>query len=105
RALKNFTAGRTGAWREVWPLIADYEDGFLRALIDLAPDLVHVHDRHPLPAAAAYDRYRAARGLPPVPWVYDAHEWLPGQMMPGPVDQRIAWKAAEAELIHEADAV
>lgn len=105
RALKNFAAGRTGAWREVWPLIADYEDGFLRALIDLAPDLVHVHDRHPLPAAAAYDRYRAARGLSPVPWVYDAHEWLPGQMMPGPVEQRIAWKAAEAELIHEADAV
>jgi len=103
--MKNFAAGRTGAWREVWPLIADYEDAFLRALIDLDPDLVHVHDRHPLPAAAAYGRYLAARGRPAVPWVYDAHEWLPGQMMPGPVDQRIAWKAAEAELIHQADAV
>ncbi|WP_298713210.1 glycosyltransferase family 4 protein [uncultured Micrococcus sp.] len=105
RAAKNFEAGRSGAWRSVWPMIADYEDGFLRALIDLEPDLIHAHDRHPLPAAAAYARYRRAHGLPHVPWVYDAHEWLPGQMMPGPVDQRIGWKAAEAELIHEADAV
>ncbi|MFB1427809.1 glycosyltransferase [Micrococcus endophyticus] len=105
RAVANFEAARTGHWREVWPMIADYEDAFLRALIDLDPDVVHVHDRHPLPAAAAYDRYRAAHGLDPVPWVYDAHEWVPGQMMAGPVDHRIAWKAAEAELIHEADAV
>lgn len=86
-------------------MIADYEDAFVRALIDLDPDLVHVHDRHPLPAAAAYSRYRAAHGLDSVPWVYDAHEWVPGQMMAGPVDHRIAWKAAEAELIHEAAAV
>ena len=105
RALTNFEAARAGRWREVWPMIADYEDAFLGALIDLDPDIVHVHDRHPLPAAAAYDRYRAAHGLDPVPWVYDAHEWVPGQMMSGPVDHRIAWKAAEAELIHEADAV
>ncbi|MDO5634347.1 MAG: glycosyltransferase [Micrococcus sp.] len=105
RAVKNFASGRPGGWREVWPLIADYEAAFLGALIDLDPDIIHVHDRHPMPAAVAYGRYRKAQGLARVPWVYDAHEWLPGQMMPGPVDQRIAWKAAEAELIHDADAV
>lgn len=105
RAAANLQAGRTEGWRRTWPMIADYEDAFLRALIELDPDIIHAHDRHPLPAAAAYARYRAAMGLPHVPWVYDAHEWIPGQAMLGPVEQRIGWKAAEAELIHHADAV
>ena len=86
-------------------MIADFEDAFLPALIELDPDIIHVHDRHPMPAADAYSRYRVALGLPPVPWVYDAHEWIPGQAILGPVDQRIGWKAMEAELIHRADAV
>ncbi|MCT1940761.1 glycosyltransferase [Micrococcus luteus] len=105
RAAANLRAGRTQGWRHVWPMIADFEDAFLPALIELDPDIIHVHDRHPMPAVDAYSRYRAALGLPPVPWVYDAHEWIPGQAMVGPVDQRIGWKAMEAELIHRADAV
>lgn len=105
RAAANLRAGLTQGWRHVWPMIADFEDAFLRALIELDPAVIHVHDRHPMPAADAYARYRAALGLPHVPWVYDAHEWIPGQAMLGPVEQRIGWKAAEAELIHRADAV
>lgn len=105
RGVENFRATRHQGWRRTWPLIADYEDVFLRALVELEPDIIHVHDRHPLPAADAYARWRRARGLTPVPWIYDAHEWLPGQALPGPVQQRTAWKAAEAELIHNADAV
>lgn len=105
RALGNLRSAHRQGWRRTWPMIADYEDAFLRVLLELDPDIVHVHDRHPLPAAAAFARAREALGLPHVPWVYDAHEWLPGQAMPGPVDQRIGWKAAEAEFVHDADAV
>lgn len=91
-------------WRRVWPHIADYEDAFLDVLRRLEPDLIHVHDRHPLPGAAAYAAWQRSRGRE-VPWVYDAHEWLPGQDLPGPPAARTGWLAAEAELIHHADAV
>ncbi len=91
-------------WRRVWPHIADYEDAFLDVLRRLKPDIIHVHDRHPLPGAAAYAAWLRSRG-DDVPWVYDAHEWLPGQELPGPAAARIGWLAAEAELIHHADAV
>ncbi|GAA1119068.1 glycosyltransferase family 4 protein [Citricoccus alkalitolerans] len=91
-------------WRRVWPHIADYEDAFLDVLQRLKPDIIHVHDRHPLPGAAAYAAWQRSRGQD-VPWVYDAHEWLPGQELPGPAAARTGWLAAEAELIHHADAV
>ncbi|WP_313817033.1 glycosyltransferase family 4 protein [Citricoccus sp.] len=91
-------------WRRVWPHIADYEDAFLDVLRRLDPDLIHVHDRHPLPGAAAYAAWKRSLGQE-VPWVYDAHEWLPGQELPGPTAARTGWLAAEAELIHHADAV
>lgn len=91
-------------WRRVWPHIADYEDAFLDVLQRLKPDIIHVHDRHPLPGAAAYAAWQRSRGRD-VPWVYDAHEWLPGQELPGPAAARTGWLAAEAELIHHADAV
>lgn len=105
RAVENFRSGHAQGWRRTWPLIADFEDAFLRALVELEPDVIHVHDRHPMPAADAYRRLLLAQGRPSVPWVYDAHEWIPGQAIPGPVQQRIGWKAAEAELIRRADAV
>ena len=104
RAAAQGRATVPGGWRSVWPQIADYEESFLRALVDLQPDIIHVHDRHPMAAAAAYAARMHARGQR-VPWVYDAHEWLPGQHMSGPEEHRIAWLAAEAELIQRADAV
>lgn len=95
---------RPGGWRDVWPQIADYEEAFLRVLVELKPDIIHVHDRHPMAGAASYAARMHAQGRH-VPWVYDAHEWLPGQRFPGPANARIGWLAAEAELIQRADAV
>ncbi|WP_189351080.1 glycosyltransferase family 4 protein [Zhihengliuella salsuginis] len=91
-------------YREVWPQIEDYEEGFLRALVALDPDLVHVHDRHPMAAADTYASWRAVQGRP-VRWVYDAHEWLPGVDFSGGSQPRSAWLAAERDLIQRADAV
>lgn len=95
---------RPGGWRTVWPQILDYEEAFVRALIGLDPDVVHVHDRHPMSAAVAYRELMRSRGKD-VPWVYDAHEWLPGQTYYGPPEHRLAWLAAEKELAPQADAV
>lgn len=87
-----------------WPLIEDYEEAFVRALVALEPDLIHVHDRHPMPAAATYAAWRRSTNRP-VQWVYDAHEWLPGVHFVGPPPSGPAWIAAERDLIHQADAV
>lgn len=93
-----------GGWRPVWPHIADYEESFLPALMQLEPDLIHVHDKHPLAAAATYADLMRRRGRT-IPWIYDAHEWVPGQAIPGAPQARIGWIAAEAELIRQADGV
>ena len=93
-----------GIWRRAWPLIADLELAFSRALIDLKPDIVHVHDRDPLPAADTTSKVLRRAGHT-MRWVYDAHEWLPGVVFTGPKVNKTAWLAAEAELISEADAV
>lgn len=95
---------RPGGWRTVWPQILDYEEAFVRALIGLDPDVIHCHDRHPMSAAAAYRELMRSRGKN-VPWVYDAHEWLPGQSFFGSPEHRLAWLAAEKELAPQADAV
>lgn len=93
-----------GIWRRAWPQIADLELAFADAIVDLQPDIIHVHDRHILPAAktAAGIIRRSGRA---VKWVYDAHEWLPGVEFAGPKAHAAAWLAAEAELIGHADAV
>ena len=93
-----------GIWRRAWPLIADLELAFSKALIDLEPDIVHVHDRDPLPAAETTKKALGNAGHP-MRWVYDAHEWLPGVVFTGPKVHKTAWLAAEAELISRADAV
>jgi glycosyltransferase involved in cell wall biosynthesis len=97
-------AARLGLWDELWPMTLDYINAFLPALIDLEPDLVHCHDYHPMPAVASYVMYKARQGKK-VPWVYDAHEWLPGQNLPGPTAHKAAWLAVERKLIGAADAV
>lgn len=93
-----------GGWRRTWPLIRDLEDAFSDALVELAPDLIHVHDVHPLPAAVTAAGQLSAHGHP-VQWVYDAHEWLPGVTYPGPGVQHAAWSAVERNLAPKADAV
>ncbi|REE02767.1 glycosyltransferase family 4 protein [Citricoccus muralis] len=101
---ESFQAGRPGGWRTVWPQTLDYEEGFLEVLHRLKPDIIHAHDRHPMAGAAAYSALQRAAGTP-VPWVYDAHEWVPGTIIGGPPQAKTAWVALEAELIRTADAV
>lgn len=93
-----------GIWRRAWPYIADLELAFADAIVDLEPDIVHVHDRHILPGASTAAGILNSSGTG-VKWVYDAHEWLPGVEFQGPKVHAAAWLAAESELIDKADAV
>src|SRR5699024_4372364 len=70
----------------------------------LDPDVIHCHDYHPMPAVVSYVLYKAQQGKK-IPWVYDAHEWLPGQTLSGPGAHKKAWLAVESKLIRAADAV
>lgn len=93
-----------GRYRWLWPHMEDVEQAFVEALMDLDPDLIHAADRFCLVAADTYARARRASGRP-VPWVYDAHEWIPGQVLHGGPHAKTAWLAAEHELAPRADAV
>jgi glycosyltransferase involved in cell wall biosynthesis len=93
-----------GIWRRAWPEIADLELVFCEAIVDLEPDILYIHDRHGLPAAVTAKRILANRGYHMM-WIYDAHEWLPGIDFQGPKVHGIAWVAAEAATIGDADSV
>lgn len=93
-----------GIWRWAWPYIADLELAFADAIVDLQPDIVHVHDRHILPGATTAAGILNSSGRN-MKWVYDAHEWLPGVDFQGPKVHAAAWLMAESELIGNADAV
>lgn len=94
------------SWRRLWPHLVDYEATFFDAFRALSPDLIHVHDRHPLPGAAKYSRWaKHTPGVRPVKWLYDAHEYVPTQHLPPPVEHQQAWIAVERECIQQADAV
>lgn len=101
------TSARFGrSWRTLWPHLVDYETTFFDAFKALAPDLIHVHDRHPLPGAAKYSRWAdRTPGVRSVRWLYDAHEFVPTQHLPPPVEHQQAWIAVERECIQQADAV
>lgn len=96
-------SGLPGEWRELWPQISGFEGAFLEALRTIQPDIIHVHDRHPMSAAATYHEDMLAQGVY-VPWVYDAHEYLPGQRFSGPAQHRFGWLNLEADMIKRADA-
>lgn len=94
------------SWRTLWPHLVDYEATFFDAFRALEPDVIHVHDRHPLPGAAKYSRWAVRTpGVRPVKWLYDAHEFVPTQHLPPPVEHQQAWIAVERECIQHADAV
>lgn len=96
-------SGVPGEWRDLWPQISGFEGAFLQALRAIEPDIIHVHDRHPMSAAATYQAEMAENGKY-VPWVYDAHEYLPGQRFSGPAQHRFGWLNLEADMIRRADA-
>ncbi|MCM1012853.1 glycosyltransferase family 4 protein [Brevibacterium sp. XM4083] len=97
-------SAQPGAWRELWKQIEGFEALFLNAFRELKPDIIHVHDRHPMSAAYIYQSEQKALGID-LNWIYDAHEYLPGQRFSGPIQHRIGWLAMEREMIQKASAV
>lgn len=95
---------KSNSWRETWPQISSLEEAFFEALVELKPDIIHVHDRHPMSAADRYSETMAVMNKT-IPWIYDAHEWLPGQFFSGPPNHKTSWLAAEMDLIQRATAV
>lgn len=97
-------SGQPGKAIELWPQIGGFEALFLRAFRELQPDIIHVHDRHPMSAAKIYQLEKIKEGIH-VPWIYDAHEYLAGQRFSGPARHRYGWLALESEMIQYADHV
>ena len=100
------TTGAGVRWRRVAPELRDFELAFGPVIDSLAPDVIHAHDFHMVNVAslAAARAKAAGRALP---WVYDAHEFVPGMATYGGKTKRViaAYAKAEAEYIRDADAV
>jgi glycosyltransferase involved in cell wall biosynthesis len=99
-------AGRLSApehWRRALPATGYFRRAWVPALAALAPDVVHVHDVHPLAAAIEY----AETARRPVRVIYDAHEYVPGLAVGGARTQRAVdgWAAMEREFVRRADRV
>ena len=97
---------RTGlwaSWRAVTPELRDYELAFGPVLDLLAPDVIHAHDFHMVNVASLAARRAAAQGRR-VPWVYDAHEFVPGMATYGGKTPRVIAAYAEAEREYARDA-
>ncbi len=90
----------------VVPEVDDLELAIGPVLDELAPDAIHAHDVHFL---AVVGRHVARRRLAGehVPWVYDAHEWVPGLSRYGGRTARVvaAWAGLERDWIRRADRV
>jgi glycosyltransferase involved in cell wall biosynthesis len=90
-------------WREQHPQILDYEVAFGPVLDSLAPDVIHAHDMHVV-GIAAHARARAKAAGRDVPWVYDAHEYVPGLSQYGGRTAEViaGWASLEEEFIRDA---
>lgn len=93
-------------WREQHPQILDYEVAFGPVLDSLAPDVIHAHDMHVVGIAAHASARARARGRD-VPWVYDAHEYVPGLSQYGGRTAEVVagWASLEEEFIRDASRV
>jgi glycosyltransferase involved in cell wall biosynthesis len=96
--------GRVRGWRWIHPQVLDFEAAFGPVIVQLAPDVIHAHDMHLVGVAA---RARAAVRDRTVPWVYDAHEYVPGLSQYGGRTASVVagWADLEAEFIRDADRV
>jgi glycosyltransferase involved in cell wall biosynthesis len=96
--------GRVRGWRWVHPQVLDFEAAFAPTVVQLAPDVIHAHDMHLVGVAA---HARSAVGERAVPWVYDAHEYVPGLSQYGGRTASVVagWADLEAEFIRDADRV
>jgi hypothetical protein len=92
-------------WRRVTPELRDFEVGFGPVIDSLGPDILHAHDFHMVNVATLASRRAAAAGRA-LPWIYDAHEFVPGMATYGGKTKRIAaYAKAEKEYAHDASAV
>ncbi len=105
------STGVGAAPRRVVPEVDDLELAVGPVLDELAPDVIHAHDVHFLAVAGrAVARARLGAGGRPgrtVPWIYDAHEWVPGLSRYGGRTARVvaAWAALEKRWAPRADRV
>ncbi len=93
-------------WRAMLPEVLDYERVLAPMIDQLRPDVIHAHDMQVVGIAAqAVERARAAGR--DVPWVYDAHEFVPGLSEYGPRTRRViaAWADLEQEYVRGATRV
>lgn len=93
-------------WREEHPAILDYEVALGPVIDSLEPDVLHAHDMHVI-GIAAHASARARRRGKSVPWIYDAHEYVPGLSQYGGRTARVieGWADLENEYIRAADRV
>ena len=90
-------------WRRLLPEYLDLGIAFGPVIDGLQPDLIHANDVNMMGIASdAVDRARLARRT--VPWLYDAHEYVPGMSRYFP-DRLAGMSDHESEYIHKADAV
>jgi glycosyltransferase involved in cell wall biosynthesis len=93
-------------WRNTLPEIRDYDAAFGPAIEAIDPALIHAHDMHVVGVADEVARRARGRGRH-LPWIYDAHEFVPGlSQYRGRTARTIAaWATFEAEHIKNADRV
>lgn len=103
RAARWYAHRPMGNWRRLLPEYLDLDFSFAPVIDALAPDLIHANDVNMIGIASnAVDRARAAGRT--VPWLYDAHEFVPG--MSRYYASRIAGMADyEYEYVRRANAV
>jgi glycosyltransferase involved in cell wall biosynthesis len=90
-------------WRAQHPRVLDYEVAFGPVIDALTPDVLHAHDMH-IVGIAAHASARARAAGRDLPWVYDAHEYVPGLSEYGGRTARDiqAWADLENEFIRDA---
>jgi glycosyltransferase involved in cell wall biosynthesis len=93
-------------WRAQHPRVLDYEVAFGPVIDALKPDVLHAHDMH-IVGVAAHARARARAAGRDLPWVYDAHEYVPGLSEYGGRTARdiAGWADLEDEFIRDASRV
>lgn len=106
KAEKQAAGRRRVRWRDEHPVVLDYEVAFGPVIDALKPDVLHAHDMHVI-GIAAHASARAHAAGRDVPWVYDAHEYVPGLSQYGGRTARVVegWADLEDEFIREATRV
>ncbi len=99
------TLAELPAWAEPHPVYLNINVAFASALAALQPDVIHVQDTGPLPAAVAHAAEARRRGRRAAV-LYDAHECVPELIKSFPEGSTFQGMAAiESEFIKDCDEV